>query len=256
LKEDKKKIAEDGKEILERKFKQVKLEFNNITLNKLMAFHKISNTLDLFYEVAIGKIGIKEIKAFMQESEKGKWLLYLTKRFLPAKNQKKKPDTAVKQEKEESKKKETLVIGENMNNLDYTLSTCCNPISGDDVFGFVTINEGIKIHRTNCTNAVQLRSKYAYRIIKAKWTDKESIAFLAGIQIKGIDELGIVNNITRIISDELNLNIRSINVETNDGTFQGVLKIYVQDTHRLNQLINNIKKIKGVEKVQRINSNT
>lgn len=255
LKEDKKKIADDGKEILERKFKQVKLEFNTATLNKLMAFHKISNSLDLFYEVAIGNIGIKEIKAFMQESEKGKWLHYLTKRFLPAKTIKEGSETKVKKEKTDGNKSETIVIGENMHNLDYTLSSCCNPISGDDVFGFVTINEGIKIHRTNCPNAVQLRSKYAYRIIKATWADKESIAFLAGIQIKGIDEVGIINNITRLISDELNLNIRSIHVETNDGTFQGTLKIYIQDTSRLNQLINNIKKIKGVQKVQRINSN-
>ncbi len=255
LKEDKKKIADDGKEILERKFKQVKLDFNSITINKLMAFHKINNSLDLYYEVAMGKIGIKEIKAFVQESEKGKWLQYLTKRFLPTKSPKKKHDAIIKQEKENSKKKETIVIGENMNNLDYTLSSCCNPISGDDVFGFVTISEGIKIHRINCPNAIQLRSKYAYRIIKAKWTDIESIAFLAGIQIKGIDEVGIINNITRLISDELNLNIRSINVETTDGTFQGVLKIYIQDTNRLNLLINNIKKIKGVEKVFRINGN-
>jgi len=256
LKEDKKKIADEGKLILERKFKQVKLDFNNITINKLMAFHKISNTLDLYYEVANEKIGIKEIKAFTQENEKGKWLRYLTKRFITTKTPKEKPESIIKQEQEEINKKETLVIGENMDNLDYTLSTCCNPISGDDVFGFVTINEGIKIHRVNCPNAVQLRSKYAYRIIKAKWTDKESIAFLAGIQIKGIDELGIINNITRLISDELNLNIRSIKVETNDGTFEGDLKIYIKDTNRLNQLINNIKKIKGVEKVQRINGNT
>ncbi|OIP00014.1 MAG: RelA/SpoT family protein [Bacteroidetes bacterium CG2_30_32_10] len=255
LKEDKKKIADEGKLILERKFKQVKLDFNNITINKLMAFHKISNTLDLYYEVANGKIGIKEIKAFTQENEKGKWLRYLTRRFITTKAPKEKPESIIKQEQEEINKKETLVIGENMDNLDYTLSTCCNPISGDDVFGFVTINEGIKIHRINCPNAVQLRSKYAYRIIKAKWTDKESIAFLAGIQIKGIDELGIINNITRLISDELNLNIRSIKVETNDGTFEGDLKIYIKDTNRLNQLINNIKKIKGVQKVQRINGN-
>jgi len=255
LKEDKKKIADEGKLILERKFKQVKLDFNNITINKLMAFHKISNTLELYYEVANGKIGIKEIKAFTQENEKGKWLRYLTRRFITTKAPKEKPESIIKQEQEEINKKETLVIGENMDNLDYTLSTCCNPISGDDVFGFVTINEGIKIHRINCPNAVQLRSKYAYRIIKAKWTDKESIAFLAGIQIKGIDELGIINNITRLISDELNLNIRSIKVETNDGTFEGDLKIYIKDTNRLNQLINNIKKIKGVQKVQRINGN-
>jgi guanosine-3',5'-bis(diphosphate) 3'-pyrophosphohydrolase len=255
LKEDKKKIAEDGREILERKFKQLKLESNITTINKLMAYHKISNTLDLYYLVATGKIGVREIKAFMQESEKGKWLQYLTKRFLPSKSVSKKQDAPVKQNKESADKKEILVIGENMDNLNYTLSTCCNPISGDNVFGFVTINEGIKIHRVNCPNAIQLRSKYAYRIIKAKWTDKESIAFLTGITIKGIDELGIINKITKLVSSELNLNIRSINVETIDGTFQGTLKLYIQDTKRLSELISDIKKIKGVEKVQRINAN-
>jgi len=253
LKEDKKKVAEDGKEILERKFKQLKLEFNTITINKLMAFHKLSNTLDLYYELATGKIGTREIKAFMQEREKGKWLQYLTKRFLPSKSNRKTTD--LKTEKSFSKKTETILIGDEENKLDYTLSNCCNPIAGDPVFGFVTINEGIKIHRINCPNAAQLQSKYAYRIIKAKWSDKESSPFLAGIQIKGIDEPGILNEITQIISGELNLNIRSINIESIDGTFHGLLKIYIHNTSRLNNLIANIKKIKGIQKVQRISNN-
>jgi GTP diphosphokinase / guanosine-3',5'-bis(diphosphate) 3'-diphosphatase len=145
-----------------------------------------------------------------------------------------------------------LLIGDNMDNLHYTLSPCCNPIPGDDVFGFVTISEGIKIHRSNCPNAVNMLSKYAYRTIKAKWTNNESLAFLAGIKIIGIDKVGIVNNITKVISNELNLNIRSISVEGEAGTFIGLVMLFVHDTVHLNNLIHNLKKVEGVEQVIRI----
>jgi GTP pyrophosphokinase len=139
-----------------------------------------------------------------------------------------------------------------MEALDYTLSPCCNPIPGDDVFGFVTINEGIKIHRNNCPNAVQLMSKFAYRIVKAKWYTGKSIAFLSGIKIRGIDDMGILNDITSLISSEYNLNIRSINIDSNAGTFEGTVMLYVNDTQHLNNLIGKIKKIKGVRQVSRI----
>lgn len=148
-----------------------------------------------------------------------------------------------------------LVIGENLDKIDYKLSPCCTPIPGDDVFGFVTVDEGIKIHRTNCPNAIQLMSNYAYRIVKAKWTNQEKISFLAGIKITGTDEVGIVNNITKIISNELNVNMRSISFDTNDGIFEGNIMVFVQDTNHLKELIKKLKKVPGVVNVIRMDSN-
>ena len=149
-----------------------------------------------------------------------------------------------------------LVIGEDMQKIDYKLSPCCNPIPGDDVFGFITINEGIKIHRTNCPNAIQLMSNYAYRIVKAKWTSQQMISFLAGIKIKGIDDVGIVNGITKIISSELNVNMRSISFDSEDGVFEGTIMVFVHDTHHLTELMKKLKKVKGVLTVTRIDGNT
>jgi GTP diphosphokinase / guanosine-3',5'-bis(diphosphate) 3'-diphosphatase len=143
------------------------------------------------------------------------------------------------------KKPDTLLIGDSMENLTYTLSPCCNPIPGDDVFGFVTINEGIKIHRNNCPNAVQLMSKYAYRIVKAKWITNKSIAFLSGIKVKGIDNVGLLQNLTNIISSEYNINIRNIHIDTHAGTFEGTVMLYIYDTQHLNNLINKLKKSKA-----------
>ncbi|MFH0867670.1 MAG: bifunctional (p)ppGpp synthetase/guanosine-3',5'-bis(diphosphate) 3'-pyrophosphohydrolase [Bacteroidota bacterium] len=254
LKEDKRKVADEGKEILMRKFKQLKLEFNNPTIGKLLNFYKIPNSLELFYEVAIGKIGLREIKAF-QEKDKGKWLKYLTSPFSrlagkekadPVKHTTPNISNILKN------KSDALLIGDNMEKLDYILSPCCNPIPGDDVFGFVTITEGIKIHRTGCPNAVNMLSKYAYRTIKAKWTNNESLAFLAGIKIIGIDKVGIVNNITKVISNDLNLNIRSISVDSDAGTFEGTVMLYVNDTKHLNNLIQNLRKVEGVQQIFRI----
>jgi len=148
-----------------------------------------------------------------------------------------------------------LIIGENLNKIDYKLSPCCNPIPGDDVFGFITINEGIKIHRVNCPNAIQLLSNYAYRVVKAKWTSNELISFLAGIRITGIDEVGLVNNITKIISNELNVNMRSISFDTNDGTFEGNMTVFVHDTNHLTALMNKLRKVNGVLTVTRMDSN-
>ncbi len=147
-----------------------------------------------------------------------------------------------------------LVIGDNLEKIDYKLSPCCSPIPGDDVFGFITIGEGIKIHRTNCPNAIQLMSNYGYRIVKAKWTSQQQISFLAGIQITGIDEVGIVNHITRVISSELKVNIRSISIDSNEGIFEGTIMLYLQDTDHLETLCNKLKNLKGVLTVTRIDN--
>jgi len=256
LKEDKRKMADGGKEILMRKFKHMKLEFNNTNITKLLNFYKIPNSQELFCQAAIGKIGLHEIKAFIQEKDRSKWLKYLTSPFSRLAGKEKEdsekqptPDLTVQEVKH---KPDTLLIGDNMDKLQYTLSPCCNPIPGDDVFGFVTVGEGIKIHRSNCPNAINMLSKYAYRTIKAKWTHNESLAFLAGIKIIGIDKVGIVNKITKVISNDLNLNIRTINVESNAGKFEGTVMLYIHDTRHLHDLIQNLKKVEGVLQVFRI----
>jgi len=254
LKEERKKQAEDGKEILERKLRQFKIDFNTANIQKLVDYFKLASPLDLYFDVAIGKIGQKEIKAYQSEQEKGGILSYLKNPFGRSRETatEEKPVSADPIRQQLKQKPDTLLIGDNLENLNYTLSPCCNPIPGDDVFGFVTINEGIKIHRNNCPNAMQLMSKYAYRIVKAKWITNKNIAFLSGIRIKGIDEIGLLRNLTNTISSEYNINIRSINIDTNAGTFEGTVMLYIHDTQHLSNLINKLKKLKGVQAVSRI----
>jgi GTP diphosphokinase / guanosine-3',5'-bis(diphosphate) 3'-diphosphatase len=256
LKEEKKKTAELGKEILMRKLSHVKIEFNNGNIAKILNYFKLPNSQELFYKVAIGQIGLREIKEYSQDREKSGLMRFFTSPFTRQKPKDKEPEETAPQTIPTissllKNKPDMLLLGDNMDKLQYTLSPCCNPIPGDDVFGFVTINEGIKIHRSNCPNAVNMLSKYAYRMVKAKWTTNESIAFLAGIKITGIDKVGLVNNITKVISSEHSLNIRSISVESDAGTFEGTVMLYVHDTKHLNKLIKNLMRIDGVEQAFR-----
>ena len=149
---------------------------------------------------------------------------------------------------------ETLLIGEDLQKIDYTLSACCNPIPGDDVFGFVTINEGIKIHRISCPNAAKLLANYAYRVVKAKWTSQKELAFLTGIRIIGIDDVGLVNRITSVISQEFNVNIRAITISSNEGIFEGSIMVFVKDTEQLDTLIKTLKKIRGITRITRFDT--
>lgn len=242
LKEVRKKIADEGREILERKFNHIKEDFTIQNIQDLANWYKLPSSQELFYRVAVGNIGLKHVKDWVKNKDK------------PAKSGKNEPtlEQVVKQVRGD-KGGDTLVIGENLTKIDYKLSPCCNPIPGDDVFGFITINEGIKIHRVTCPNAVQLMSNYAYRIVKARWHGQELISVLAGIKITGIDEVGLVNNITRIISGELNVNMRSISFDTNDGTFEGNIMVFVHDTSHLTELISKLRKVPGVLTVTRIN---
>lgn len=144
-----------------------------------------------------------------------------------------------------------LLIGEDMDVVDYVLAKCCNPIPGDDVFGFVTVNEGIKIHRTSCPNALELISNHGNRVIKARWTSQQQIAFLAGLRIVGTDRVGLINDLTKVISDELKVNMRSITVDSDSGIFEGSIKLYVHSTNHLDNLIENLSTVPGVIKVTR-----
>lgn len=245
LKEEKRKIAEQGKEILERKLKSLKITYNTDNLYKLSYYFKLPTTLDLFFNVAQGKIDLKQLKEFAASE---KIVENKPEKIEPAFN-----DTLIKKVK--SADSDTLLIGEDLQKLDYKLSSCCNPIPGDDVFGFVTVGEGIKIHRTNCPNAAKLMANYGYRIIKAKWNSQKELAFLTGLQITGIDEVGLINKITTVISNDFKVNMRSITVDTNDGIFEGSIMVYVNNTKHLDNLIRKLKEVVGVSSVTRFDSN-
>jgi guanosine-3',5'-bis(diphosphate) 3'-pyrophosphohydrolase len=248
LKEERRKISEDGREQLERKFNHLKIDFTVSNINELANHFKLPSSQELFYRVAMGNINLKHLKDFRQEHGK------IIHKSGPSK--KKETVQSLEQMVTAARgKSDMLVIGENLQKIDYKLSPCCTPIPGDDVFGFITINEGIKIHRVNCPNAIQLLSNYAYRVVKAKWTSQELISFLSGIKISGIDEVGLVNNITKIISNELNVNMRSISFDSHDGTFDGTVMVFVHDTNHLTELMKKLKKVNGVLTVTRVDNN-
>lgn len=246
LKEEKRRIAEDGKEILERKLKSLKITYHTDNLNKISSYLKLHSSQELFYKVAKGEIDLKQLKEFAiaektVDNTAG-------------------PSTKIDQhvegflKKVDKKDKDTLLIGDDFQRLDYTLSPCCNPIPGDDVFGFITVNEGIKIHRTNCPNAAKLMANYGYRIVKAKWTSQKELAFLTGLRVMGIDDVGLVNKITTVISQDFKINIRSITINSNQGIFEGSIMIYVNDTKHLENLIKRLKQIKGITAISRFDS--
>lgn len=244
LKEEKRKIAENGKEILERKLKSLKLTYNSDNLYKLAYFFKLPSTLDLFFNVAQGKIDVKQLKEFVASEKiienKPEKLEFIPNEQL---NKKVKGDD-----------NDTLLIGEDLQKLDYKLSTCCNPIPGDDVFGFITVGDGIKIHRTNCPNAAKLMANYGYRIVKAKWNSQKELAFLTGLHITGIDDVGLINKITTVISSDFKVNMRSITVDTEDGIFEGSIMVYVNNTKHLDNLIIKLREVVGVSSVTRFDS--
>jgi len=244
LKEEKKRLAEDGKEILLRKFRQLKIDFSSDNINELLAYYKIPSPLELYYRISKGVLDIQDLREFIQDQG-------TIKAKTPQKVDAQSLEQIVKNVRGSN---DLLVIGENMERIDYKLSPCCNPIPGDDVFGFITIDEGNKIHRVNCPNAIQLMSNYAYRIVKAKWTGQQQIAFLAGIKMTGIDEVGVVSKISKVISSELKVNMRSISIESNDGIFEGSIMLFVHDTHHLNKLIKKLREVHGILTVSRVDS--
>jgi len=255
LKEEKRIVADEGKEILEKKLKSIKIALDGNVINNLIKHYKMNSQLDLYFGIGEGLIKLDNVQKIAKGEQSSSWYKILRKRFGKSDSEQKEPATLENIVKEIRGKSDMLVIGEDMNSIDYKLAPCCNPIPGDEVFGFVTINEGIKIHKTNCPNAISLMSNYAYRIVKARWMNQQQIAFMAGIRVNGIDDVGIVNNITRIISNELNVNMRSITFESQDGVFEGTIMVFVHDTNHLTELLGKIKQVKGVTSVHRIDSN-
>ena len=242
LNEEVKREAENGKEILLRKIKNWKIEYNDDSIRKLLKEYKLKLAQDLYYNISIGKIDTLEVKGILV-GKKEETAKQLVTEMLPK-------DKV--QELDFSGGDDYLVIDNNIKNVIYKLSPCCNPIFGDDIFGFVTISEGIKIHRSSCPNAPQMIERYPYRVIKAKWQDtKKKSSFQATIRIAGTDEVGIVGQISHVISKDIGVQMRSINIENNNGDFDGTLRVYVNGLDHLDFLMNKLRSINGVFSVSR-----
>ncbi len=247
LKEQEKKIAEEGKAILARKLRHLKINFNEKSLNELVVFFKLKTSFDLFFRIGNGAIDNTQLKNFV--SQRNNTIVnFFKKRLTRA------PSKELINKEEVSAKYDDLVFGTEEEKLDYTAAKCCKPIPGDKVFGFITVNEGIKIHKNDCPNSISLQSNYAYRVIKAKWIDSTNQEFKAILKVSGEDNKGIVNNLTKIISNTMDVFIHSINIAGNEGVFDGKLSISVKNRTQLNKLIESIKKVEGVKKVQRVNT--
>ncbi|MCO5260429.1 MAG: bifunctional (p)ppGpp synthetase/guanosine-3',5'-bis(diphosphate) 3'-pyrophosphohydrolase [Crocinitomicaceae bacterium] len=243
LNEERKQIAEDGREILMRKFKQHNINFISENITFLEKAFQLPSATELYFRIAKGKLNLTKLREF--DNDNG--ILSF----------KKSEDTSKRIRKKENiqasvnKKADTLIIGDDFKNIHYTLAKCCSPIPGDKVFGFITINDGVKIHRTNCPNAENLMSKMAYRCINARWRDQDIEEREVTIKIFGFDRMGIVNRLTGIISNQHNVNMKSISFETEDGLFEGKVRVMVLDTKHLEQLKNKIEEVEGVQRVVR-----
>ena len=241
LNEERNSIAQDGKEILERKFKQHNIRFTSENITVLEKFYKMPGATELYYRIAKSKIDLTKLR----ELDNQNGILQVEKKVI--KKTKKPEDIFSKIDG----KKDTILIGDDFKNIDYTMASCCDPLPGDKVFGFVTISEGIKIHRYSCPNAEHLMSKMAYRCIKATWKNSDLKENVAKITVHGIDRMGIVNRLTEIISNQHNVNMKSISFETEDGIFEGNMTVMVFDTEHLEQLMHKFEQVEGVQRVLR-----
>ncbi len=244
LNDEKKRISLDGKEILERKLRQLKIKLDDKVSGQMMKFFQINASNDLFYKIGNGSIDNKQIKSFANDYNS--YLGYF-KRKIGSNT------TKIDKISESANliKFDKLVFGKEKEMLKYSIANCCNPIPGDIVFGFVSVKEGIKVHKKDCPNSISLRSNYAYRIITANWIDSENHEFNAQIQISGIDDIGLINTITSLISNSMNVNMNRISFETNDGTFSGFISVEVKNRVILKILLKKLSSIDGIEKVSR-----
>jgi len=244
LREQKKKLAVVGREAVQLQLRTWGAKVNAPNIATLVEYYRSNSAVDLYYQVARGKHLLETIADVSVRT--GKLIIPKTKR----------PDDERSLEEVvaeiRGEQHSALLLGDDLQKIDYKLSSCCNPIAGDDVFGFITLDEGIKIHRVNCPNAVQLMSNFAYRIVKARWKGKDTVEFLAGIKFNGIDDVGLVNKITTIISHEHNVNMRAISFESHDGIFEGKVMAFVHDTDHLNSLMDKLKRVRGVRSVERV----
>ncbi|MBA4141242.1 MAG: bifunctional (p)ppGpp synthetase/guanosine-3',5'-bis(diphosphate) 3'-pyrophosphohydrolase, partial [Segetibacter sp.] len=244
LKEVRRTIAEEGKYILQRKLEGIGAAFNQINIDTLVSFYKYNSQLDLFYQIAIKANDLKELKEFNVLGDK----LESPK---PQKPLHEVPVVESAPHHYNKKDSELIIFGESSDRIMYTLAKCCNPIPGDNVFGFVSTGKGLIIHRTSCPNATSLLANYGHRVVKTKWAKNKEISFLTGLKIIGMDDVGVINKITSIISGDLKINISAIAIESNEGLFEGSIKVFVHDKEELEELVSRLKQLNGIHSVDR-----
>ena len=248
LKEEKRKIAEDGKYILQRKIEGMGAAFTPGNIDEVAMFYKLSSHLDLLYKIAVKNIDLKELKDFQvigNRLEQPKQVV-VEKPEQPAYDPNYKPLT--------KKDTELIIFGESSDQIQYELAKCCKPIPGDNVFGFVSTGKGMVIHRTNCPNAPQLMANYGHRIVRTKWAKNKEISFLTGLKIIGMDDVGVINKITTIISGDMRINIAGLSIESDAGIFEGMIKVFVHDKEELEELVVRLKSLDGIQSVDRFDT--
>ena len=239
LKREEKVIAEKGKELAERKLRHLRTKLSRDTENQLIKFFKSSSSQELYFRFGNGQISNNELKEFVNLKNSG-WYQNIKNRIYNSKYLNKTPV-----------KNNLIVFNEDDEILDYKISKCCNAIPGDNIFGFLSIVDGLKVHREDCPNAIELRANYAYRILKAKWTTKENLDFTANLKLSGIDSVGLVNKVTQIISKQLHVDIKAINIYTHDGVFEGEITLKVHNETFLSEITKKLEKIEGIVKISR-----
>ncbi|HEX6181674.1 MAG TPA: TGS domain-containing protein, partial [Chitinophagaceae bacterium] len=240
LKEEKRKIADEGKYLVQRKLEGFGAAYNQHNIDELATYYKLNSALDLYYQVAIRNIDLKELNVFQLLGDR-------IEAPKPVKLPEPKPDVAAINRKET----ELIIFGESSDRIVYNLANCCKPIPGDDVFGFVSTGKGLTIHRTTCPNAPKLMANYAHRIVKTKWAKNKEISFLTGLKITGLDDVGVVSKITNLISGEMKININALTIEAKEGIFEGNIKLYVHDKEELDELVHSLKQLNGIQAVER-----
>ncbi|HPZ88320.1 MAG TPA: RelA/SpoT family protein, partial [Flavihumibacter sp.] len=246
LKEEKRKVAEDAKYVVQRKLEAMGAAFSPGNIEILVDYYKVQSSLDLFYQIATKNIDLKELKDFQVLGDK----------LEPPKPVK--PIQEIKQDPAHhelpKKDAELIIFGESSDRIMYNLANCCKPIPGDDVFGFVTTGKGLTIHRTNCPNASKLLANYGHRVVKTKWAKNKEISFLTGIEIIGLDDVGVINKITNLISGDMRINISGLSIEANEGIFKGSIKVFVHDKEELDELVSRLKLLSGIHSVDRFDT--
>ncbi|MFN4314422.1 MAG: RelA/SpoT family protein [Chitinophagaceae bacterium] len=247
LKEEKRNVADEGKYIVQRKLEGMGAVLNSHNIEQMVHWYKVPSQLDLFYQVAVKNIDLKELKEF---------------KVLGENIEAPRPEKTVQEFKQEfsphnqagKKEAELIIFGESSDKIVYNLANCCKPIPGDDVFGFVTTGKGLTIHRTNCPNAAKLLANYGHRVVKTKWAKNKEISFLTGLRIIGMDDVGVIHKITNLISGELKINISALSVEAKEGLFEGNIKVFVHDKEELDELVSRLKQLPGIESVERFDA--
>jgi len=246
LREEKRKVADDGRQLLERKLAAMGAAASTANMEALVEHYRLPSALELCYRIAVKSLDLRDLKTFQVVGDR-------LEPPRPARPEA--PETRPEAEAQRAaalrKDTELVIFGESADRILYQLANCCKPIPGDDVFGFVSTGKGLIIHRTSCPNAARLMANFAHRVVKTKWAKNKEISFLTGLRITGIDDVGVIHKITNLISGELRINISAITVEAREGVFEGNLRLYVHDRDELDRLVDRLKQLPGIHQVVR-----